>query len=236
VEEPESILTGEDGSDDILVEQCRVNGEAFGEETYSSTMIRESDEANPAVFPAPRDLAQVKVGPLYGLSGSTMNGAGCSLSQLGIPVVLVVESFKTERFLRQMDQARESLSTEEAFVVGVIEAFDDPIAPRFSFRDKDDLDTSVKAEANHQAETAWITVGTSERKLVVNLEEPRHAQALPLSKKSPADRLCLLGFNDFEGHSVAIGVDKMAAVKANTAGEITGPDKVQLLQITWARD
>ncbi len=195
-------------------------------------MIGKSDEANPTIFPRARDLVQGETCQWHGMSGATMHSTRCSLPQFGIAMMLVVESLKGARFLAQMGRAGKSLSTKEALVVGVIEPFDDAITPRFSFGDKDDLDTSVEAEANHQAEAARVSVGASEGELVINLQKPRHTKALPLSKKSLADGLCLLSFKDFQGHGIAIGIDEMAAVKANTAGEVTRPDKVQLLQCT----
>ena len=75
------------------------------------------------------------------------------------------------------------LSAKEALVVSIVEAFDNAIAPRFTFRNEDNFRTDMETKADHQAKTPGIAIGTPEGQLIVELEISRDAQTLPLSPK-----------------------------------------------------
>jgi len=144
------------------MDKAWVNDEPFCEESDRATVIGESDEADTAVVPRPTDLTEVEVAQPLGLPAPRVNTVGWPLSQFGVSMVLIMELLKAMGFLAKMSQRREPLSAEEAFVVGVIETLDDAVAPRFTFRDETDLGSCVKTQAHHQAETAWVSVGTPE--------------------------------------------------------------------------
>jgi len=66
------------------------------------------------------------------------------------------------------------------------------------------------------------------------LENAGDAKALPLSKKSLSNGLCLLRFDDFQGDGIAAGIDEVTAIETSAARKVAWPDEVQLLQHSWS--
>ena len=117
--------------------------------------------------------------------------------------------------------------------MGIVKSLDDAIAPGFSFGDEDDLDPCVKAKVYEEPKAPRIPVRAPEGEFVVNLEKAGNTKASPLSKKCLTNGLCLLGRENFQGNGVAVGIDKMAVVEADSTPKIAWSDKVQLVKYSW---
>jgi hypothetical protein len=70
---------------------------------------------------------------------------------------------KCSSSVRKAGQALKLLRAEEQLVVDVVEPLHDPIAPRFPWRNKDDLHLQIQTEPDEQSETMRITVRASKR-------------------------------------------------------------------------
>jgi hypothetical protein len=161
-------------------------------------------------------------------------------------MMFVVEAFEGPQFAAEVDQRTKVLSAKEAFVVGIVESFDNAVTPRFPFRDKDDFDAQVEAQPDHEPKASGIAIRSSERELVVDLEVSGKAQTVPLSQEGLAKGHVVLGDDCFQGNSITADIDDVEAVETNSAGEMARPDKVHLvchtgfpcldLRIAWSRE
>jgi len=91
----------------------------------------------------------------------------------------------------------------------------------------------VKAETDNHAEVPGIPVRPSEGEFIIQLEEARNTQTLPLCEKCLADRLSLLGLENLQGDCIAVSIDKVATVETGATGEIAWSNKIQLLEHSW---
>ena len=110
--------------------------------------------------------------------------------------------------------------------------FDNAVAPRLAFRDKDDFCTHMQTKADEQAKTPGIAIGSPEGELIIDLEISGDTQSLPLGPKASAEGLIMLCGDCFKGDSITAGIDEMKAIEAISAGEVPGSNQVQLLHFT----
>jgi hypothetical protein len=158
-----------------------------------------------------------------------MDTLGRPLVEFGVPVMFVMKAFEDREFPTEMVQIGEPLTMEKQLVVRVVEAFHHTVAPRFSFGDKHHLDAKVETQTDQQAEASWVTVGASERELVVQLQIARDPQALPLRQKCLTNGLCTLAGKGLQGDSVAAGIHEVEGIEARTPNEIAGSHQVHLV-------
>lgn len=154
-----------------------------------------------------------------------------ALSEFGITVVGVVESFKAQQFLLQQYQTLELLAAKEELVIDIIEFLHDPVAPRFCLRDEEDFHSQVQAETDEMSEAAGVAIGASKRQFVVHLEVVRDAQPLPAGDHGLDDLGIPLVRQRGESHGIAEGVNEMSPVEAFFAFEVAGSDQVQLMNL-----
>ena len=62
-------------------------------------------------------------------------------------MVSIMEEFEVLRLRSEVTIAMKPLPSEESLIVGIIEALDDSITPRFSYRDEDYLDPQQETES-----------------------------------------------------------------------------------------
>jgi hypothetical protein len=89
---------------------------------------------------------------------TNMYGIGCSLTQFSVAMVLVVKLLKDVYFVSERVQVWESLTSEKALVVGIVETLDDAVSPGFAFGDKDDFNPELETQADNQTEAPWVFI------------------------------------------------------------------------------
>ena len=95
------------------------------------------------------------------------------------------------------------MPTKEALIVGVVESLYNAVAPRFSNRDEDRMNTVTQAEPYDHPHGSGIPVAAPEVQRVVHLQVIRDAHGLPTAQKALADVGILFS-------SLSLGVDFMA--------------------------
>jgi len=177
--ELEHTKFSENGSPDVLVDQPGGNLKPLGEELDSALAISEADKRELAV--SPRYGATVQGKGLWqrapGLGG--MERPRGSLAELGVAVVPIVEAFELGQLPLQVGQGGKLLGAEKELVIDIVEFLDDAVTPGFALGNENDFHTEIQAEADKEAETAGIEIGSPKRELIVQLEITRDPQSLP---------------------------------------------------------
>lgn len=94
MKEPKSVVASGDSSCDVFMDETWIDGEAFREEAYSSSIICEAREGDTAIFPDVAKFCLVQVRQSSSPRKATVNGLGSPLAELRIAVMLVVEVLK----------------------------------------------------------------------------------------------------------------------------------------------
>jgi len=144
-------------------------------------------------------------------------------------MVSVVERLELTCAGSEVAQITEHLSAEEDLVVDVIETFDDTITPRLSFGNEDDLNSQLQTGTQEESQASWIAIGAAEREFVVQLEETRKAESSPSSKEALHNGSIVLPADRFKRHGVAVDIDEVEAIEADTAVKIAGTDQIELM-------
>lgn len=227
--ELEQSCFGIDGTRDVLVDQRRVDQEAFAEEANRTLLISKADERDAPISPRQTFSMEHKLLGQQWVRNADMNAPGRLLSKFGIAMLGVVESFESRQFFSEMLKTLKPLASKKELLIDVVEAFHNPVTPRLCFRDEDWFHTQVEAQANEQTEAAGIAVGASEGKLVVHLEHLGYTQPLPSRHDSLNDISRPLAGCCLQCHSVTEGIDKMDSVEPLTALEVSRTHQVQLV-------
>ena len=144
-------------------------------------------------------------------------------------MVGVVEGLELAGVSLEIVQITELMSAEEDLVVDVVEALDNAITPRLSFRNEDDFNSHLQTGAQEQSQASWIAIGAAEGEFVVQLEVARESQSTPSMQEALYNGLIVLRPNRFERNGVAVGIDEVKSIKPNTAVKIPGTDQIQLM-------
>ncbi len=76
------------------------------------------------------------------------------------------------------------LSSKEPAVVGIIKALHDAIAPRFSDRDEDHLDSQQQTEPEDNAKGARVTIASTKTEFVVDLKKVGDSHGFPATNEA----------------------------------------------------
>lgn len=123
------------------------------------------------------------------------------------------------------------MPTKEAFIVGVVESLYNAVAPRFSNRDEDRMNTETQAEPYYHPHGSGMPVAAPEVQRVVHLQVIRDAHSLPTAQEALADVGILFS-------SLSLGVDFMAEqvndiqrMESTIIFDVARPHQVHLVDV-----
>lgn len=154
--------------------------------------------------------------------------------EAAIPVELVVKSLKMLALPFKCPIAGKPLPSEKLFVVGVVKAFDDAVAPWLPDGDKYRGDAIMQAQPNHQSEGARMPIAASEHESVVQLKEIRHPDSLPAAQKAGGDLLVGLASLGLDVDLMGGHIDDVQRVEAPVASYVPWTDQIGLVDVVWA--
>jgi hypothetical protein len=131
-----------------------------------------------------------------------------------IAVVFIMEEFKVLRLRTEISITAEPLGSEEATVIGVIEALHGTIPPGFSDGDKDDFDGQGKTEAKDDAERTGMPIAAPKTEFVVELKEVGDAHGFPAVDQALSDRSVVFAPLGMEKDPVTVKIDHMERIEA----------------------
>jgi len=151
------------------MDKIGINQESFAEEANAPVGVREAYEGDAPLLPGFANTPEVEVVRNRPALGASVNCARGSLTQFGIPMMFVVETFKDPQFASQMGHGTEVLRAKEALVVGVVKSLDDTVAPRLALGDKDNLDPEMETEPDQETEAPGKAIRSSEGEFIIDL-------------------------------------------------------------------
>jgi hypothetical protein len=172
-------------SSDICIDKVFRKHEMFSKDIQLSITSDEPDERDRPIGDI-IDLWQTKFGRRQdGGISSLLNDLERSLAfKATIPMVLVVEEFEVLGLGSELTIAPKPLPSKESPVVGVIKALHDAIAPRFSDRDEDHLDSQQQTEPEDNAKGARVTIASTKTKFVVDLKKVGDSYGFPATNEA----------------------------------------------------
>jgi hypothetical protein len=112
--------------------------------------------------------------------------------QATVAVMPVVEPLKILALSLEIGITWKPLPPEKLFVIGIVEALYDPIAPRLSDGNKHRSNAVEEAQFDHQAKGARVTVAAPKHQRIVQLKEVRYPNGLPALQEASGDLPVLL--------------------------------------------
>jgi len=120
---------------------------------------------------------------------------------------------------------------DETFIVGVVESLYNAVAPRFSNRDEDRMNTVAQAKPDNYPHGPGISVAAPEVQGVVQLQVIRDAHGFPTAQKPLADVGILF-------RSLSLGIDFMAEqvndiqrIESTVIFDVAWPHKIHLVDV-----
>jgi hypothetical protein len=148
-----------------------------------------------------------------------------------IAVVFIMEEFKVLRLRTEISITAEPLGSEEATVIGVIEALHGTIPPGFSDGDKDDFDGQGKTEAKDDAERTGMPIAAPKTEFVVELKEVGDAHGFPAVDQALSDRSVVFAPLGMDKDPVTVKIDHMERIEAAIVFDIARSQQVGLVDV-----
>jgi len=142
-----------------------------------------------------------------------------------------VEEFKVLRLGFEMAIVTKPLSPEELSIIGVVEAFDSTITPRFSDRDEDYFYSQHQTEFDDDAKGMRIPIASPETEFVVDLKKVGDSHSLPTTDQAQSDGLVVFPSLGMEEDSVTVKIHDIQRIEASIALEVSWPKEVRLMDV-----
>jgi hypothetical protein len=155
--------------------------------------------------------------------------------QTAVAVVLVVEPLEVLALPFEVGVARKPLPSEKLLVVGVVEALDRPVAPRFSDGNEHRCDAVEQTQSDHQAEGAGVADAAMEGQGIVQLEKVRNAHDLPAPQNASGRLPVVLGPLALDVDLMGIQVQGVEGVESAVALDIPRSYEVRLVDVVGAQ-
>jgi len=150
-------------------------------------------------------------------------------------VVLIVEEFKVLRLRSEMTIAVKPLPSEESPIVGIVEALDDSITPRFSYGDEDHFDSQRKAKPEDDAKGTRITIAPTEGELVVDLKKVWDSHCLPATDQPQGHSLIVFPALRIDEDSMAVKIDDMKRKETAIVFDVSWAQKICLMDVVRSK-
>jgi hypothetical protein len=151
-----------------------------------------------------------------------------------IAVAFIMEEFKVLRLGTEIPITAKPLGSEEAAVIGVIEALHGTVPPGFSDGDKDGFDVEGKTEAKDDAERTGMPIAAPKAEFVVELKEVGDAHGFPATNQALSDCSVVFVPLGMDKDPVTVKVDHMERIEAAVVFDITRSEQVGLVDVVAA--
>jgi hypothetical protein len=228
----QGMLARRDGGLHIGIDKVLGHDELFPKNVQDLIAADEAYEQDPAIRDD-GDRRDLRVGPQH-QGGEVMlldELVGGLALEAAVPVVPVVKALKVFGLPLQCRVAREKLPPEELPVIGVVEVFHDPVAPRLACGDEDRGDAVVEAHAQDDPQGSGMAVASPEAQFVIKLQECRDTHALPAPHEALSHVEVLLCSLGFDIDPVAEHVHDVERIESAVVLDIPGTDEIHLMEV-----
>jgi hypothetical protein len=146
-------------------------------------------------------------------------------------VVSIVEEFKVFRLGFEMAIVAKPLSPEEFSIIGVVEAFDSAITPRFSDRDEDYLYPQQQTQFDDDAKGTGVPIASPETEFVVDLKKVGDSHSLPTTGQAQSNGLVVFPSLGMEEDPVTVEVHDIQRIEASIPLEVSWSKDVRLMDV-----
>jgi hypothetical protein len=146
-------------------------------------------------------------------------------------MVFVMEELKVLGLRSEVAIAPEPLGAKESPVIGIIEALDDSITPRFSYRNEDYLDPQQETESEDNPKGTRITIAPTKTELVVDLKKVGDSYGLPAADQAQSHGLVVFSSLRVKKDSVAVEIHDIERIEAAIVFDVSWPNEVCLMDV-----
>lgn len=151
--------------------------------------------------------------------------------EAAVAMVPVVKTLKVFCLLLQRGITREPLPSKELAVIGIVEVFHDPVAPRLADGNEDRGDAVVETHAQDDAQGPRMTVAPPEAQFVIELQKHRDTHGLPAPHEACRYVKVFLRSLGLDVDPVARDVDDVERIESAVVLDIPGTDEVHLMHV-----
>lgn len=146
-------------------------------------------------------------------------------------MVSIVEELEVLGLRSEVAIVPKPLHSEESSVVGIIETFDHSITPRFSYGDKDHLDSHQQTESEDDAKGARVTIASSKTEFVVDLKKVWNTHGLPAEDQAQSYGLVVFPPLGMEKGPVAVEIHHIEGIETPIVLDISWTHEIRLMDM-----
>lgn len=146
-------------------------------------------------------------------------------------MVFIMEEVEILRLGFEMPIVPKPLSSEESFIVGIIEALHGSVPPGFPDRDEDRFDSQKQAEPEDDPKGAGVAIASPEAEFVVELKKIGHSHGFPAADQPLHRRIVVFSSLGMEKDPVAVEIDDVEGKEPPVALDISRSDEIGLVDM-----